>query len=256
MHDQLTYTIFSGIFVAAASGLVGSFLVLRKMTLLSDALSHIALPGIALGLLLNFDPLLGGLAFLLFGVVLIWNIEIKTKLAIESITGVLFVTALAFGALITPQTDILEAFFGNVEKITLNHAIIQTIISLIVIGVTLKYLKPLILTSIAPELGAAEKISETKMQLVLLTLIAFTIAIGISFVGVLLMSALSIIPAVTARNLSRNFKQFMTMSVVFAVVSLVSGVIIAFFTHTSPGIMTVFVSAFLFTISLVTRRQS
>lgn len=254
MIDPLTYTIISGLFVATASGLIGSFLVLRKMTLISDALSHVALPGIALGVLLHFEPLAGGLAFLFLWVLLVWNIETKTTLATESITGVLFVTALALGALIMPETDLLEAFFGSVEKITLNEAIIQSLVSILIIFLTLKYLKPLVLTSIAPELGYAEKISQPKIRFLFLSLIALSIAIGISFVGVLLMSALSIIPAATARNFSKNYKQFVILSIVLAIISLVGGIVASNATGTDPGIMTVFVGAFLFALSLIVKR--
>ena len=248
-------TIVSGVLVAAASGLIGSLLVVRKMTLLSDALSHIALPGIAFGILFKFDPLIGGVAFLFFGVILIWYIETKTKLAIESITGVLFVTALAVGALLIPQEDILEAFFGSVQGITLVDAIAQTIIALFIVVVTLYYLKPLTLSSIAPDLSIASRISQSKMELFLLILIALTIAVGVSFVGVLLMSALLIVPAVTAKNLTTSFKGFISSSMLIAAFSLGAGLLSAPLYHINPGLTTVMISACCFFVSLFIRSK-
>lgn len=250
MSEISIWTLISGIFVAAASGLIGSFLVLRKMTLLSDALSHVALPGIALGIIFKFQPLLGGVALLFLGVLLIWRIENKTKLAIESITGVLFVTALAVGALLIPQTELLETFFGSVENVSLSQIILQTALAILIIFTTLKFLKPLLLSAIAPELAAVSKISQTKMQLLLLVLIALTIAVGISFVGILLTSALAIIPAVTARNLSKNFKTFISSGVILAVLSLTLGLIASRIWNVAPGIATVLTSAVFFVISL------
>lgn len=244
-------TLISGVFVAAASGLVGSFLVLRKMTLLSDALSHVALPGIALGIIFKFQPLLGGALFLLIAAILIWQIEHKTKLAIESITGVLFVTALAIGALLIPEQELLEAFFGSVENISLFQIALQTLIAFVIISLIFKYLKPLVLTSIAPELASPLKISQKRMELLLLILITLTITIGISFVGILLMSALSIIPAVTARNLSKDFKGFITLSVVVSILSLTIGLIISKIFTVNAGIATVLVSATIFFVSLL-----
>lgn len=254
MTEQFLITLGSGMLVAAASGLVGSFLILRRMSLLSDALSHVALPGIALGVVLAFTPIWGGLAALFVGVLLIWFIENKTKLATESVTGVLFVTALALGALLIPEHDLLEAFFGNVEKITFNQIVFQAAIALITIGLTVRYLKPLALFSIAPDLAASAKISPSAMQLVLLVLIALTIAIGVSFVGVLLISALSIIPAATARNLSKSYRGFLILSVILAVVSLAGGLLAARFYLIAPGIATVLIAAFLFAASLLARR--
>jgi zinc transport system permease protein len=250
MPDIFILTLISGIFVAAASGLVGSFLILRKMTLLSDALSHVALPGIALGIVFNFNPLWGGLIALFFGIILIWLIETKTTLATESVTGVLFVTALALGALLIPQQDLLEAFFGSVEKITLNQLLFQTIIAIGIIILTLNYMKALTLFSIAPDLGISIKVSPARMQLLILFLIALTIAIGISFVGVLLISALSIIPAATARNIAHGFNAFVIVSIVLAIITLTGGIIINYFYGINPGVAAVLVSSILFGLSL------
>ena len=256
MAENFLPILGSGILVAAASGLIGSFLVLRKMTLLSDALSHVALPGIALGIILNFQPIVGGLIFLFIAIFTIWGIENKTKLAIESITGVLFVTALAIGALLIPEQEILETFFGDVKNISSFQIILQTIISIFIILITLKYLKSLVISSVAPDLASADKISPAKMQLLLLSLIALTITIGISFVGILLMSALSIIPAVTARNLSKNFKTFMVLSVLLSAGSLTIGLFTAQIYKINPGIATVLVSAFLFILSLLKQKSA
>ncbi len=253
-HALLTTT--AGIFVAAASGIIGSFLVLRKMTLISDALSHVALPGIALGILFSFEPLLGGLGFLFVAALLIWKIEEKTKLAIESVTGVLFVSALAIGTLLIEEHELLEAFFGSVESVTFAEALLQIGLSLIILGIMAKFWKPLLLTSIAPDLSAAEKISRSRMELLLLILIALTITIGISFVGVLLMSALLIIPAATARNIAHNLTAFVVLSVTFAIISLGSGIGIATITEINPGIITALVSAGLFVISLPFTKKS
>lgn len=251
MTDYFIYTLISGTFVAIASGLIGSFLVLKKMTLMSDALSHVALPGIALGVIFKFEPIIGGLLFLFLSIILIWGIENKTKLATESITGVLFVTALAVGSILISETELLEAFFGNVEDISPLQLLIQTIIAIGIIGIVAKNFKSLMLVSIAPDLTYSEKISRTKLELLLLVLIALTISIGIGFVGVLLMSALSIIPAVTARNLSRNLKMYIWWSMFIATLSLIGGIIISHFTQSmNPGVATVLISTFFFLISL------
>lgn len=255
MSELSVLAIASGTVVAVASGLIGSFLVLRRMTLLADALSHVALPGIALGILLHFQPLIGGVAFLFVGVALIWGIEHKTKLAVESITGVLFVTALAVGALLIPESDLLEAFFGSVEHSSTPELLFQLVIAIVVIVLATRFLKPLLLTSIAPELAETEKFSRRKMEFLLLMLIALTIAIGVSFVGVLLMSALSIIPAVSARNFARTYRGFLAASVAIAVVTLVGGLLLGHFYAITPGIAAVLIAAGAFVISLFWGRR-
>jgi ABC-type Mn2+/Zn2+ transport system permease subunit len=254
MNELFILTLVSGVFVAAASGLTGSFLILRRMSLMSDALSHVALPGIALGIIFSFAPLWGGLAALFVGVILIWLIETRTKLATESVTGVMFVAALAIGSLLIPEHELLEAFFGSVETITLNQVLFQTALAAVIIAVILKFMKPLALFSIAPDLGVSAKVSPVKMQLVLLILIALTISIGIGFVGVLLISALSIVPAATARNLANGFNSFISTAVVLSVLSLSGGLIAHQFSGMNPGIATVFISTAFFGFSLLKRK--
>ncbi len=249
-------TLFSGIAVAAASGAVGSILVVRKMTLLSDALSHVALPGIALGILFHLDPLLSGIAVLFLGVLLIWYIETKTNLAIESITGVLFVTALAVGALLIPQQDILEAFFGSVKNMSVTSSLVQAGIALGILAVTLYYLKPLALSAIAPDLSTAARVSQPRMELFLLILIAFTIAVGVSFVGVLLMSALLIVPAVTSKNIANSFKGFIVLSMILSSLSLAAGLMLSNVYNINPGLTTVLISSCAFFVSLIFRRKT
>lgn len=248
-------TLLSGLFVAAASGLVGSFLVLRRMTLMADSLSHVALPGIALGITLHFTPIWGGLLTLFLGVFLIWIVETKTKLATESVTGVIFVTALAIGALLIPEGDILEAFFGSIKDVTLIQLFLQTAVALGIIAFILRYLKQLALFSIAPDLSASITVSPVKMRLILLVLIALTVTIGISFAGVLLMSAILIIPAAASRNWASTFTQFILLSVILAIFALTFGLVSSQLTKLNPGLTTTLVSASLFAFSLLLKRR-
>ncbi|MFQ5353632.1 MAG: metal ABC transporter permease, partial [Thermodesulfobacteriota bacterium] len=108
MHSIILPIIVSAL-VAAAASLLGSFAVLKRMALVGDALSHVALPGLAIALLLNLNPFLGALVFLLVAVVGIWTVQNKSTLPIDTIVGVFFTSSLALGALITPEHELIEA---------------------------------------------------------------------------------------------------------------------------------------------------
>src|SRR5689334_11205585 len=116
--NSLYLVIISGIFVGLAAGYLGSFMVLRRMSLVGDALSHVALPGVALGILFHFNPFLGAFGTLFLGIVCIWLIEQKTKLSTESLVGMFFTVSLAIGLLITPEPELLEALFGDLSKVS------------------------------------------------------------------------------------------------------------------------------------------
>src|SRR3989344_7689493 len=114
--------ITTSVFVGVAAGYLGSFMVLRRMALVGDALSHVALPGVALALLFNVNPFLGAFATLFAGIIGIWLIEHKTELPVESLVGLFFTVSLAVGILITPDEHLIEVLFGDISSITLLDA--------------------------------------------------------------------------------------------------------------------------------------
>jgi len=243
-------TLLAGILTAIAGATVGNFLLMRKMVLVSDSMPHIALPGIALGVLYHFNPLLGAILFLIGAVIVIWLLGSRTFLATESIVGVLFVSSLALGALLIPEEELLEAFFGSITSINQNQALAQIITASLVIISLVYYFKPLVLSSLAPELAASLKINTRLIELYFLVLIALVVAIGINFVGVLLMSSLLIIPAVSARNLTHRLNDFFVTSSCLGIISLLGGLFLASYLYISPGIMIVLTSTFIFVLSL------
>src|SRR5882672_4740684 len=99
--------------MALAAGLVGCFAVMRRMALAGDALSHVALPGIGVALALHLHPVFGAVAMLFFGALIVWTLEDRSRLATETIIGVIFSAALAVGSLFTSGEDLIEALFGG-----------------------------------------------------------------------------------------------------------------------------------------------
>ena len=95
--------------VAASASLLGSFAILKRMALVGDALSHVALPGMALALFFKINPFLGAVVFLGVTVAGIWLVEYKSSLPLETIVGVFFTASLALGALIMPEHELIEA---------------------------------------------------------------------------------------------------------------------------------------------------
>ena len=170
------------------------------MALVGDALSHVALPGLALGILFNFNPFIGAFAFLAASVIATWYLQKSTTLPVEAIIGVLFVLALAIGILITPRVDLLEALFGDVSKITLADTVITVLVSLFVIFVTRRIYDKLAITMISKELAVASRIKVERINLIFLLLVAIIVAVGIKEVGTLLVGALVIVPAADGQD--------------------------------------------------------
>ncbi len=228
MADELIYSLVISVFVGASTGYLGSLMVLEKMALVGDALSHVALPGIALGILFNLpDPLLGGFAFLFVSAVLIWHLGRVTKLSFETIVGAMFTTALAIGILLTPEPDLLEALFGDITDVTLAHVLAAILISVVAIYLTRIIYNKLVLGMISEELAISTGVKVARVNLLYLTLVSLIVAIGIKIVGTLLVGFLVIVPAAAARNMSSNLYRYSLLSSIFGVASSISGVLIA-----------------------------
>lgn len=249
--------LIAGATTALAGAVVGNFLLMRKMSLISDSMPHIALPGIAIGVLLNLaDPLWAAMVFLLFAVAIIWTVRFKTTLELDSIIGVLFVTSLALGSVLAGgEADLLEAFFGSVEKITHPQALAVTALGLVVLAFTWINRRALILSSFESELAESVGISKGKMELIFLLLVALTITAGIHFVGVLLMSSLLIVPSVSGRTLAgKSLKGFFISSAFVGVASTTTGLLLSsvkIIEASQTGIAIVFVAAGFFVLSLI-----
>src|SRR3972149_4318490 len=117
MEINLLILLATGVLVGASSGYIGSFMVLKRMSLVGDALSHVALPGMAIALLYGFSPIYGALIALSLAVVGIWYLGQHSEVYPEALVGVFFTASLAIGILITPEPELLEALFGNIESI-------------------------------------------------------------------------------------------------------------------------------------------
>ena len=98
--------------MATAAGLIGAFAVMRRMTLAADAISHVALPGIGVALLLHVHPIIGALVMLFLGALLIWSLQTRTRISIETVIGVVFTVALAIGSFLTSGEELVDALFG------------------------------------------------------------------------------------------------------------------------------------------------
>jgi ABC-type Mn2+/Zn2+ transport system permease subunit len=158
--DSIIFSIIVGAVVGFAAGYLGSIMVLEKMALVGDAMSHVALPGLAIGALVGFSPIIGGFIFLFVSAILVWYLGRVTKLSFETLVGAAFTLALAIGILLYGnRLDELEAaLFGDIAKVDLTYAVIAVVISLTVIFLTRFIYRKIVLSLISEELAIAKGI--------------------------------------------------------------------------------------------------
>ena len=249
METSLNQSLIIALAVGISSGAIGSFIILKKMALVGDALSHVALPGIALALVYAIDPFWGLLLSLLAAAAIVWWLEGKTKLSSEALVGILFTASLAIGILAIPDHELIESLFGEFPAFSpLALAIFAATAAALTIA-TFYLAKNFLFTIVSPELAKAHGLGK-KYDLILLLIFATAVALGIKLVGALLMGALTIIPASVAKNISRSMKMYLPLSAALGGAISVGGVLIADKLSFVPGPTIVLFGVGLFAISL------
>ena len=237
--------------MAGAAGLVGCFALVRRMTLAADALSHVALPGIGVALALQVNPVIGAAAMLFFAALLVWAVEDRARLATETVIGVLFSAALAVGSLITSGEDLLEALFGRPGAISRAEAWFGLVGAAAVITFVLRQRNGLLVTLVSPDIARTAGVNVRRLDLLYLMMFALTVALGLRYLGVLLMGSLIIIPAATAKRLSTNLTQMLVIAAAAAVVATVAGAFAADWLQRETGPIIVTIAAGMFLVTLV-----
>jgi len=208
---------------AIAAGLMGCYAVMRRMTLAADALSHVALPGIGIAILLKVHPLAGALAALLAGATFVWALEQRTRIPTETVIGVVFSAALAIGALLTTSEQLMDALFGGPGALAPWELAAGLVGAGAVIAFALLAKDRLIVALVSPDIALTSGINVRRLDFFYLIAFAVTVALGLRYLGVLLMGSLLIIPAATARRLGRSLTSMFATSIGVALVATLVG---------------------------------
>ncbi|MGO9828793.1 MAG: metal ABC transporter permease [Myxococcaceae bacterium] len=240
--------------MAVAAGVVGCFAVMRRMTLAADAMSHVALPGIGLALVLHLNPVIGGVAMLLVGALLIWGLEQRTGISTETVVGVVFSAALAIGSMLASGEELIDALLGKpgvLDPVELAFGLLAPL------GVVLFLAwarNRLLIALVSPDLARTVGIGVERLNLGFLVAFAVTVALGLRYLGVLLMGSLIIIPAATAKHLAGNIRSMFLVAVGVSLGATLVGSAVAATVHRPTGPLIITVAAACFLLSLAWRR--
>jgi len=251
MDFQLLLSLISGIFIGGITGFLGTLMLSKRMALVAGPLGHLALPGIALALIYNFDVSLGAFPFIILGIILIWLFEIRTKLPVEALTAIVFASGVAISFLFLPIEKAETALIGDITKVSLKATIITVILSILIAILVKKIYPKMVLINISEDLAKAEKIDVKKYNLLYLGIVGIMTALGVKMVGGLLTAALVAIPASTSRNLSKNLFQYNFLSIFFGASSALLGILLFKIVHLPAGPLIIIISTFFFLISLI-----
>lgn len=254
MSTDIIIQLVTAVIVGSGAGYVGSLMVLRRMSLVGDALSHVALPGLAVALLVGINPLIGAFTVLLAAVVGVWYLQERTALPTETLVGVFFTTSLAVGLLLTPEHELLEALFGDITRASVTDVVISFGAVLMVLTLLSRITRPLILSTISQDLARTNGVATGRVHFLFLLVVAVIVGLGIRVTGTILTGALVIIPAATARNITRSLASYTTASSMIGALTAGAGVMLSTMTPAPAGPLIILAAGFVFVTSLYVRR--
>jgi len=252
--NPLYLQLIVGVLIGLGAGYLGSFMILKRMSLVGDVISHVALPGIAIALIFGINPFFGAFTALFLAIVGIWFLERRTELPSETLVGIFFALSLALGILITPEPELLEALFGDITKIGYTDAF-MTIVLVAIIFITMFHIyRGLTLSVISKELAQSTGVNVSKTSFLFLLMVAVIVALGLKITGVFLMGALVIVPAAAAKNISIGLSSFTRFSALFGGVSALGGILFANYFNLHPGPIVVLTSGVVFFATLLFKK--
>lgn len=250
--------LLASVMVGILCPFVGNFVVLRRMSFFSDAISHSAFAGIAVGALFGIDLSLSSVIVAILIALIIAFLSERTTLSHDTVIGIAFSGAIASGMLVIGmlkgyRADLFTFLFGDILAITNNDLLLILIVSVLTVTALLAFLKPFLQITFNRDLARVEGINVRFFEYMLFLIIAIVITISLKIIGIVLVTSLLIVPAASAKNLASSMSRLFMLSSVFGIISGVAGLAASIYLNTSSGPTIVLVSIGIFSLTMFKR---
>ncbi len=266
MIDLLSYgfmqrALAAGLLAGVLCGVLGFFVILKRLSFIGVGISHSALGGIAIGVLLGVEPLA---AAAVFATLVAWGIgwlSRRGRLHEDTAIGILFSSAMALGVVLISmskgyQIDLFGYLFGNILAVSPRDLWILGVIAVVTLSVVTLLFKEFLFLAFDEEVAHASGLPVGALNLVLLTCLALVIVAAIRVVGLVLVEALLVIPAAVGYQLTRSYRTMIGISVVTAVLASTAGLFVSYALDAAAGATIVLLLAAMFAAALVMARRS
>jgi len=263
-NDFMLRALLAGVLVSIACAVAGTFVILRGLAFIGDALAHGVLPGIALGILIGFPGVLGaaiGAAVMIGGITLITQ---RSRLSSDTAIGLLFVGMLALGVAIVSRSssfsgDLTRILFGEILGINLTSILVQAAATVVIGAIAIICARPFLLLSFDPEQAEVAGFRVRLYHNIMLFMIAVTVIVSFQTVGTLLVFGLLIAPAGAGALLARRIEAMMAWATLFGALSMYAGLLISYHFNLAAGaaitLVTVLIFFVVFTIQNTRSRR-
>ena len=240
LDDFFVRALLAGIGVALVTGPLGCIIVWRRMAYFGDTLAHAALLGVALGFLLDVEPVLAVFAVSVLVALLLVAMQRMATVSADALLGLLAHGALAFGLVTLGfmtwlRVDLMGLLFGDILAVGKVDLAVIWLGGAVILAVLALIWQPLFAATVSPELAEAEGLKPDRANLVFIVLLALVIAIAMKIVGVMLITAMLIIPAAAARLIAGGPERMAVLASLIGVVAVIAGLELSLGADTPSG---------------------
>lgn len=259
LDDFMVRALLAGIGVAAVSGPLGCFVIWRRMAYFGDTMSHSALLGVALALLLEVDTTIGVFAITTVVALALIVLQRQSALPPDALLGILSHSTLAVGLVVVGfmtwlRVDLISFLFGDILSVSTTDVVWVWAGGAAILAAIAAQWRPLLAATVSPDIARAEGMAPERSRLVFMLLMAAVIAFAMKIVGILLITSLLIIPAAAARPLAGTPERMAVLASVIGALAVVAGLMGSLHFDTPSGPSIVVAALVLFLASLLSRR--
>jgi len=250
----------AGIIIAIVAPLIGIFLVLRRYSLIADSLAHISLSGVAIAALSGINPIIGSILFTVVSSIYIEKLRTGRRVFGESALSIFLSGSLAFAVILIGlargfNINIFNYLFGSIVTVTQEDIYVIFLVAILVITAVIRNYKSLIYITFDEESARVSGIDSNRLNLLLVFLAALTVSLSIQIIGILLISALIVIPVVSALQFKKSFFHIAVIAEIISVLSVIIGIFSSFYLNLPTGATIVLVSILFFIFSLISNKK-
>ena len=257
----MKHALLAVILLAPLFGLMSTMIITGKMSFFSDALGHSAFTGIAIGCICGIAaPTWVAILFSIIFALLFSFVRSRSNNTADTLIGVFSSTAVALGIFIATLsgssfTKYNRYLIGDILSVTPTQISVLGLVLLTVFAIWVLFSNHMILVSIHPQLSSSRGIKIWHVQALFTVMIAVVVTLAISWVGLLILNSLLVLPAAAARNISKNLRQYHLFSIIFALIAGLLGLVISYYFGTSAGAAISLVLALIFAVSFAMRKE-
>jgi len=232
--------LIAGLLASIACGIVGVYVVVKKITFISGGIAHASFGGIGLGYLVGISPVLGALFFSLASALGIGYITRKTRLAEDTAIGILWAMGMALGIIfigLAPgyAPDLFSYLFGNILTVPTSDLIFMLVLDIVIIAIVIALYQEFLAISFDEEFSTVVGIKVNPLYLLLLVMIALTVVVLLRIVGMILILALLTIPATIARQFTNRLRNMMFLAILFGIIFTIGGLWLSYVLDLASG---------------------